>query len=656
MVELSTLLLILFTAFTLRLLPVRWGAFLSAYDPYFQYRTANYVVENGFQSWFQWYDNMSWHPIGRNMPRTAYPGVAFSGAFIYLFLKTLGVDVSLLTVCLLFPVVMGALTCLILYFFGRDIGGKEVGLFASFFLAINTAFISRTSWGFYDNEAIGVPVMVLTFLFFLRSLEVDKTLRNRLLYSIAAGISLCYVTASWGAARYVPAVLALFSFLMLLRGKYSRNLLISYAVTIGLGYSFTFLIPTLSFRLRYLTAIDSLLILSLIPLLGLYDLFKHTEKMRNKAILLAIMVIAIVGGLWFLNSRGLITRLATKFWMVINPFSRTKIPLAESVAEHRRSSWASFFRDFGVTLSLSLVGAYFSLRRMEPKKLLVLLYFITSLYFSGSMIRLTLILSAASSLMASYGLVELVRPFMEVILGVSARETRRRRRLLPRMSPELGGVFLITLFLISTPTIVSSVRAAYSPGSLACSGVPAQLGGGGYPQDWVEALTWMRNNLDGDTVVVSWWDYGYWLTGVGNVKTLADGGTLNGTQISWIAKIYMYNQTESLEILKMYDADYILVFLSYNPNLRSQGPWPPSGPNQMWPLGDNVKWHWMAQIAELNTSDYLEYSPTYEDMVWTQRFKETTIYNLMFQGVDTERFQLAFYSTFGFVLIYKIIY
>ncbi len=650
LVEVSALLLILFTAFTLRFLPIRWGPYLAAYDPYFQYRMAEYVVENGFQSWFTWYDDMSWYPIGRNMPRTAYPGVAFSGASIYLFLKGLGLDVSLLTVCLLFPVVMGTLTCLILYFFGRDIGGREVGLFASFFLAINNAFIGRTSLGFFDNESIGVPGMVLTFLCFLRSLEEDKPLRNRLLYALAAGITLCYVTGSWGAARYAPAVLALYTLVMLLRGRYSRNLLISYTIPIALAYSFSLLIPTLSLRYRYLRAIDSLSILALIPLLGFYDLFKHTKRVRNRVILVAVLIILLAGGLWFLERGGYVSGLAKKFWGVINPWSRVQNPLVESVAEHRRSSWGSFFRDFGITLSLSLVGIYFSLKQLDPKKLLVLLYFATSLYFAGSMIRLTLILSAAASLMAAYGLVELSKPFMEITLEGFRVPEARRRRLRPRMSPELGGAFLITLFLISAPTVVNSVKSAYTPGSLACSGVPARLSGGGYPQDWIEALTWIRNNLNSDNVVVSWWDYGYWLTGIGGVKTLADGGTLNGTQIQQIAKIYMYNQTESLKILRRYDADYILVFLTYNPNQRTSGRWPPEGPNQMWPLGDNVKWSWMAQIARLNVSDYLA------GATWTDKFKETTIYNLMFRTADPDHFQLAFSSTFGYVLIYRIEY
>jgi len=412
-------------------------------------------------------------------------------------------------------------------------------------------------------------------------------------------------------------------------------------------------VPVLGFR--YLTEIDSLLVLGLIPIMVSYEFMKETGKTSNRMVLIAVIAIVLIGGLWFLESRGYVSSLATKFWGVINPYSRTQTPLVESVAEHRRSSWASFFRDFGVTLSLSLIGSYFSLRRMDSKKFLVFLYFITSLYFAGSMIRLTLILSAASCLMAAYGLVELAKPFVEILFGGARPSESRRRRLMPRTSPEIGAVFLMGLLLITTPTVFNSVEAAYSPGSLAMSAVPAQLTGGGYPQDWIEALTWIRNNLSSRTVVVSWWDYGHWLTGIGNVTTLSDGRTLNNTQISLVAKMFMYNQTASLKLLRKFDADYVLVFLAYNPAQRQKG-WPPTGPDQMWPLGDNVKWYWMAQIAGLNASDYTVYNQASGQQLWTEKFKETTLYNLMFEKADPNHFELVFYSSFGYVLIYKIKY
>ena len=651
--EVSLLLMILFIAFAVRLLPIRWGEYLAEYDTYFQLRMATYMVENGIPAWFSWFDPMTWYPNGRFMGSSAYPGLGLAAALIYWGLGFLGVKASLLTIALVFPVVMGTLTCLVVYYLGKDIGGKGVGLFSGLFLALNSSFISRTALGFFDDETIGIPGMALAFLCFLRSIELDKPLKNRLAYSIIAALSLSAVTASWGAARFVPAIIALYSFLMLLLGRYSRNMLVSYSIVMGVSYSLAALVPVLG--KGYLTEIDSLGVLGLIPFMSIYEFLAKADKPGSRRVAIAAVAVTAIGVIILLERTGMLYSLPGKFWGIINPWFRTGIPLVESVAEHRRSSWASFFRDFGVVLSLSLVGTYFTVRRLEPKKLFLLLYFLTTLYFAGSMIRITLILSVSACIMGAYGLVELTKPFMDIVLGGGQPASSRGRRLAPRTSPELGAVFIAALFLTISPTILNSLEQAYTPGQLACSAVPARLTGGGYPQDWIEALTWMRNNLNSSTIVVSWWDYGHWLSGIANVTSLADGSTLDNAQISNIARIFMFNQTDSLRILKSYNADYIVVFVAYNPSEKQQG-WPPVGPDRMWPLGDNVKWYWMAQISGLNASDYTRYDSVARETVWTSKFKETTLYNLMFETADSTKFKEVFSSSFGFVLMYKIQY
>ena len=65
------------------------AAYFTAFDPLFQYRATQYVVENGFASWWTWHDTLSWYPMGRDIADTAYPGIPFSAAFLYIVQKTL---------------------------------------------------------------------------------------------------------------------------------------------------------------------------------------------------------------------------------------------------------------------------------------------------------------------------------------------------------------------------------------------------------------------------------------------------------------------------------------------------------------------------------------------------------------------------------------
>ena len=122
--EASVLCLVLVLAVIFRVLPIRWGAYLTAYDPLFQFRVTKYIVENGYAAWFSWHDNLSWYPMGRDISHSSFPGLPFSAAFLYQLLRGLGFGFSLEDVCIFFPILMACLTCVAVYFLGRDVGGR----------------------------------------------------------------------------------------------------------------------------------------------------------------------------------------------------------------------------------------------------------------------------------------------------------------------------------------------------------------------------------------------------------------------------------------------------------------------------------------------------------------------------------------------------
>ena len=169
----SSLILILFIAFSLRLFPLRWeinpevnslNLHLSEFDPYFQFRFTEYILENGFTSWnwpTQWIDTQRWYPDGINVARLGLPGLPMTAAFLYSIISILGVPISLMDFCAIFPAIMGMLASLMIYFLGKDFGGRSTGLFAALFLAFSPSFIQRTQVGFFDDETIGVLALLL---------------------------------------------------------------------------------------------------------------------------------------------------------------------------------------------------------------------------------------------------------------------------------------------------------------------------------------------------------------------------------------------------------------------------------------------------------------------------------------------------------------
>jgi len=54
--------------------------------------------------------------------------------------------------------------------------------------------------------------------------------------------------------------------------------------------------------------------------------------------------------------------------------------------------------------------------------------------------------------------------------------------------------------------------------------------------DWIDATNWIKENTPPDSVIFSWWDYGYWIQTLAERATLADNSTLSTSQIEKIAR------------------------------------------------------------------------------------------------------------------------
>jgi dolichyl-diphosphooligosaccharide--protein glycosyltransferase len=634
-IEISILAAIAIVAALLRILPLQYGSYFTAFDPLFQYRATQYVVENGFASWWTWHDTLSWYPMGRDIAATAYPGIPFSAAFLYLVQKSLGLGISLYNVCLYFPVFMAVVTIITIYYLGRELSGRPTGIFAALFLAITPAFIQRTSLGFFDTENIGIFAIVATSLFFLRSSDKERNTKQRAIYGLISGLSLGLLYASWGGAKYMTGMLILYMVFLVISEKYDTRHLITYSITIGLGSLILFFTRSSS-----LLGLDNIAAFALIFALILYEFIKEKIDIGVVSLVATGIFAFVVLAIFVLPAIGIDIPIGYKFLKALNPFTVIYSPLYESIAENHVVPWASFFNSYGLILALAVFGTYFSIKNTNEKNLYTILFFLSSLYFAGVMSRMTQILTAPACLIGGYGLVKAVAPFLKDQTPIPGR-TAKRRQMVFGVSRPLVLVFVGFLLLALVPNVYSAIEAADQPTQLASSSISVMINGE-YAKDWPNALEWMKNNVGDDDVVCSWWDYGYWIETMANKTTMADGATLNAVHIGEIGKIMMLQPNESIKILERYDADYIVVFVTYNPNDVSQ----------QWPFGDNVKWQWMVEIAGLDINDYVNYT----EGVYKDGFIDSTLVKLMYQVPPFDVFEPVFVSEHGFVVVYKINY
>ena len=613
----SALLLVLFIAFTIRVLPMRWeipaGTLgLNEFDPYYQYTVTNHMVQNGLLSPYwptHWIDTQQFYPAGADMG-LSLPSLPMTAAILYNTISALGVSIDLMSFCSLMAPILGTIAVFILYFIGKDMGGKNVGLLAALVLALSPSVIQRSSLGFFDTETVGVVALLMFIFLFLRAIEPNRSLRSMTIYSIGAAGALAYFSGGWGAAYFLIGLAVLFVLALVLMKRYSQRLLLSYSITFGLGLFIATTVPFLS--PSYLTTGVILPVAGVFVLLCIAEVLRAQISARSKTIVAAAFLAVLVAGVAVVAGFGDISNIAAKFGSVLDPFQRASLPIIESVAEHRITAWGSIYYELGIGVLFFLMGMYFALKNPTTRNVFLVIFGLTTLYFAGSMVRLLILLAPAFALLAAIGVMSLLKPFYTLLKESGARATIKSKRSLKRIGREYSAIVIFIVFLLlmsnyafmpqsgGQPRLYSSV---YVPITISAASLPI---GGQYLQEpipqWRNMLSYTRNNLQSTTVVASWWDYGDWLGMYGNVTTLCDNTTTNTTQIENVAFAMMADENQSLRMLANYDTEYVLVFVTLQVQVSSDNSI--SGVTFAG-YGDEGKWYWMARISGEAESRFL---------------------------------------------------
>ncbi|MBP7316478.1 MAG: hypothetical protein KA968_14800 [Chitinophagaceae bacterium] len=628
----AALFLILFIAFTVRILPLRWEnlaegtIYLNEFDPYYQLSITRHMLDNGLLSPYYpepWIDMQKWYPMGLDMS-SSLPALPMTAAVLYSIISVFG-TFDLMTFCAILPAFIAAVSCFILYLVGKDMGGRAVGLLSALFLALAPSFLQRSSLGFFDTEVPGVLGLVLFIFLFLRSLDTNRSLKTSLIYSVIAGLALAYFISGWGAAYYVIGLAVLFVFVLVLLKRYSQRMLINYSITFGLALFIGMQVPYLS--LNYLISGAVLPVVAVFIVLVIAELLRNNISAKSKLTMTIAALVLVVVGFIALWATGLLGDLAGKFITVLNPFIRAASPLVDSVAEQRISAWGNLYTELGICILFFLIGLYFTLRNPTNRNIFLLLFAVTSLYFASSMVRLLVIFAPAFALIAGIGIMGLLKPFF-IMLKDSSKPFVKSKRKLMRVSKEYSGLAVIIIFILLVSSLAFSPQTGGMPRAISSAYVPTAISGSSIPLGgpslntnvgaWLDAVNWLQSNASSTDVCVMWWDYGNWLSDLGNVTSLADNTTVNSTQIANVGFAFMANENQSLSLLSSYGQDrvkFIAVFTVLQVYQTDS-----SGISfVVFPAGygDEGKWVWMARISGQEKQRFIDDGFITEAEAWT---------------------------------------
>lgn len=598
-----SLIMILIIAAVVRLFPLikGWDPQIKAFDPWMQVRAAEYLLDNGFSEFLLWYDELSWYPYGRAVGKSLYIAVPLSIVLVYQVLTFLGFDVTVELAAYFVPVIFGTLGVFYSYLLGKELISARAGLITALIMAVIPAYVSRSIAGFVDNESLGVLFMVMAFYYFIRALSRDSG-RS----AIMAGIAMALLGSSWGAFRFAYDLLPIYALVIVITGNYSVRFLRTYTTTVSISTLLMLFIPRIG--ASFILDMEGLAPLGMIIFLVLFGLIQDLSKGLTTAevkrmLLLSFVAISLVlGGMFvILIFLGGINIIGDKFISVILPESRNSLPLIDSVSEHLPLAWGNLYFNLSTLVFFIPMGIYFAIKKPTEKNLFILVFTILTIYFSGSMVRLMLILAPAAAISTALAIDNLLIPYAYAAHGrIKLTKTTMS---LPSIGGENAAISYITVFVLLTIMMSKGITTAgdiYTTPELTPGRNPTNA-----LNDWPEAFDWMRahssykpytseNGYDAleegqPPVMLSWWDYGYYITSQGETISVADNATFNSTQIGAVGTMLMWNATAAINLMYLYNVKYVLVVPAAGTlNLGSD-------------IGKSI---WMIRISEQYTPEY----------------------------------------------------
>jgi len=632
-------------SFLIRSQGADFGFELNEFDPFFNFRATNFIVENGLAEYFEWYDDMSWHPAGRNISQSSQVMLHLTAATTY---QIFGGNSSLYDYTILFPVIVGSLTVVVIFALVRVLGGTTAGLFASLFFSVSLPVIFRGTLGWFKSEPLGLFYGLLGLYFFLSGIKSENK-KIAIIKVIAGGILLGFGLTSWGGIQFFIIPLGIFILALPFVRKDFR-----FMIQIVPIFVISFLSTTIMFERPGPDFVFgfggfSLIIptLFLITCIFVQKKSKIENQTRN-GLLLLLSVILIGSGLIVINAESNVLPLPSfRYLNAINPFLTTTDPLVDSVAEHATTTIQQSFFMHSVLMIFAGLGIWILFSKVKTKSLnyiqndmitFTLIIGLIGVYVSSAFLRLELFASLSIIILSSIALSILTKEIIHY----------KKQNSFIQNIPIKISFFVIVIILVITPLTIPAngnwISSADIPPTILNGGTAYQVS----TTDWLETLEWIKMNTPQDAVIASWWDYGYWITTMSERTTLVDNATIDAIQIQKIAKMFLATPDDAWMMLQEMDSDYVVIFVAGQklniPDERSL--YLVSGG------GDESKKQWFMRIANEPLEKYLHSDGiSGTDYFWNQTLLGKMIPFSLVGYVNSDNQQSATYVP-GFTAIY----
>ncbi len=475
---------IIFVAIWLRLQTAGFDVLLD-YDPWWFFRHAQTLVNNGLlpPKW----DLQSFYPPGR--PVDFYLGWSYTIAVFYLITKTFISNLSLAQFAGYFVAVFAASSAIPAYFVGRFVTNRWGGLATAFFATVTPAFLSVSMAGYSDSDAVDVFysfLAVLTTIYALKKSPVISTTNFQTFYK--------------SLIKYLPHLIPALVAYWLFAFNWNSSWYIY--------YMFVGFLPLLVvFRV-----IESVFKREGNLMVSVVNKIKETKNLA-----IALLLLGLIGELITLPTSGWPFNTAPPHQQLIegaNLVRGQSMIVFVSVAELQtvnvftREGFNSVVnREGGMPMFFALLAVFLiiPLKLIFKKEIHLVEYFaliwlLISFWLITRGIRFSLLFSIAVATAAGFTVGNIIEFF---------REYGSRRG--ENLKLFFGATVFALIIFGSFWHLSDNITFSKSTQGLEVN------------DNWKQALTWLKNNADEDSLITTWWDPGHIITGFTGLKAMADG-------------------------------------------------------------------------------------------------------------------------------------
>ena len=516
---------------------------LNELDPFSEYWIASNLLHKGLDYFgLLVRDNpithIFWYPWGRDFIRSEPPMLTAFTILTYYLVKPLNPTLTLYDWMVYLPVVFFIMTALGIYFAARELWGDIAAAISV--LTASLMFVSRHVAGFTVKYGIGLGFLFPAIFFHIRAWK-----RRSYISATLSGIFIAFTAMSWAGFNILLGVAALQVILLPFFKKVTKEDI--YLWTYEVVPVAIALAATPLYGPHYLVKSVGAIIPVSYVLLGIGILLQHVSRkrelvismplLRRSSILYALVLILIaVGGIAGLAS-GYIT-LVGKGLAALGLTGLVHHVIVSTVQEYAPATAGNFINyEGGAIIVSALMLIYFIYRAIAKKDII------------NAFLGLLFALSLYATINLSYFF-----PYMNYLTALISGSF-----IYVLLKPSMTGEFRKSWFInsLAIVIVIFYVSAVIFQGTTAWARTyeiqtPMIINSGlGISTDapaWLDTLKWLNTSTPRDSVVVAWWDYGYWLSVVGNRSSVADGSTINSTQIDLLAKALTGTENEAYNI------------------------------------------------------------------------------------------------------------